>query len=555
MLLELRIRDYAVVQDLALELGPGLNALTGETGAGKSILVGALSLLLGERASTDVVRPGATRALVEGVFSLEGLPHVDATLEELGFPREDGLLILRREVALEGRNRAWVNGSPATAGAVGELGRALVDLHGQHEHQTLLHPEEQRTILDDFAQASGVAREVARLHGEWKAITAQLSSWEVRTRELQERREWLEARAREVESLAPGSGEVERLEGEMKRLSHAETLLRGAREVEAAVYAGDDSLSQQLAGHLRRMDELVRFDPDLQELRQLLHEALMGLQEGGGRLGDYAANVDLDPGRLEEVRSRLDALTRLARRFGGSLDEALDAGERAREELDLLDRSVLDGRKLTAQVETSLTALKEAARRLSELRASGARRLEVEVEALLPTLGMAQGRFQVDLRSLETPTPHGMDDVAFHVALNRGFEPRPLARVASGGELARVMLALKTVLAGVDRVPTLVFDEVDAGIGGEVANAVADTLARVAEDHQVLVVTHLAQLASKATAHVRVEKDVEGPEVQTRVVGLQGEERVREVARMLGGDPESHTSREHARELLGIRHH
>ncbi|MEX2528547.1 MAG: DNA repair protein RecN [Gemmatimonadota bacterium] len=554
MLLELRIRDYAVVQDLTLELGPGLNALTGETGAGKSILVGALSLLLGERASSEVVRPGATRALVEGVFSLEGLPQVDATLERLGFPREDGLLILRREVALEGRNRAWVNGSPATAGAVGELGGALVDLHGQHEHQTLLHPEEQRKILDDFAQASREAGEVARLHGEWKSLTAQRNSWEVRTKELQERREWLEARARDVESVAPGAGEVERLENEMKRLSHAETLLRGAREVEGAVYAGDDSLSQQLAGHLRRMDELVRFDPELGELRQLLHEALMGLQEGGGRLGDYASNVDLDPGRLEELRSRLDALTRLARRFGGSLDEAMGAGRRAREELDLLDRSVLDGRKLATQVEEASVALNEAAQRLSELRASGARRLEQEVEALLPALGMAQGRFQVELGPLDTPSAHGADDVAFHVALNRGFEPRPLARVASGGELARVMLALKTVLAGVDRVPTLVFDEVDAGIGGEVANAVADTLARVAQDHQVLVVTHLAQLASKATGHVRVEKEEDSAEVQTRVMILQGEERVREVARMLGGDPESPTSREHARELLGIRH-
>lgn len=555
MLLELRIRDYAVVQDLVLELGPGLNALTGETGAGKSILVGALSLLLGERASSEVVRPAATRALVEGVFSLEGLPQVEAKLEELGFPREDGLLILRREVALEGRNRAWVNGSPATAGAVGELGRALVDLHGQHEHQTLLHPEEQRTILDDFAQASSEVKEVARLHGEWKSLVAEQSAWEERTRELQERREWLEARARDVESVGPTVGEVERLEGEMKRLSHAETLLRGAREVEAAVYAGDDSLSQQLAGHLRRMDELVRFDPELKELRELLHEALMALQEGGGRLGDYASDVDLDPGRLEELRSRLDALTRLARRFGGSLDEALDAGLRAREELDLLDRSVLDGRTLAAQVEEARAALNESAHSLSELRERGARLLEREVEALLPTLGMAQGRFQVELRPMETPSSHGLDEVAFHVALNRGFEPRPLARVASGGELARVMLALKTVLAGVDRVPTLVFDEVDAGIGGEVANAVAETLARVSEEHQVLVVTHLAQLASKATAHVRVEKDVGSPEVQTRVVLLQGDERVREVARMLGGDPESSTSREHARELLAARHH
>ncbi|MCG6957852.1 MAG: DNA repair protein RecN [Gemmatimonadetes bacterium] len=553
MLVELRIRDYAVVEDLTLGLGPGLNVLTGETGAGKSIIVGALSLLLGERASSDVVRAGAQRATVEAAFDVTPGSGLAGRVEELGFRLDDDLLILRREVAAEGRNRAWVNGSPATAGVVGELGRALVDLHGQHDHQTLLRTGEQRTILDAFANAAGTAGEVQALHARCRSLGAELEAREARLREIESRSDFLRFQLSEIEGAKLSAGEDEELEAEGKRREHSEELVEGASAVHDVLYAADASVADQLAEVRATVQKLLRYDPTLEEDSRALDDAYHAVQEVGRRLGEYAGSVDHDPGRLEEVRRRLDLIFRLKRKYGPALEDVLATGRRMKAELVELEDAGHDLGEARQALAGALRDLEGAASRLSELRAGAAHRLAAAITKVLPELGLPGATFEVRLRSLDEIGSSGAESVEFLVAPNPGFDPMPLARIASGGELSRVMLAIKSILADVDEVPVLVFDEIDAGIGGVVAGAVAAKLAQVAGRHQVFVVTHLPQLAARAAAHLLVEKEQGTGATATRVRSLSGGARVEEIARMLGGDPESATSREHAREMLAAQ--
>ncbi len=551
MLVELRIRDYAVVEDLSLELGPGLNVLSGETGAGKSIIVGALSLLLGERASSAVVRAGAERATVEAVFDVEGLPEVRRLVEEQGFRLEEGLLILRREVAAEGRNRAWVCGSAATASAVGTLGGALVDLHGQHEHQTLLRSSDQRSILDAFGGAQEAAARVATLHAERHELDLALEEREARARDVESRADFLRFQLAEIDALHILPGEDEALEAEGKRHEHSEELMQGAGSVHERLYAADDSVVDRLAEVHRTLQRLAAFDPDLAEDVRLLEEALHAVTEVGRRAGDYASAVEHDPMRLEDVRERLDKLFRLKRKYGPELADVLATAQRVRSELAELEEADHDLGRLKRQIAEIEARRGAAASELTELRRAAAERLGAAVAGVLPDLGLPGASFEVRLVPHDTVGAGGAEGVEFLVAPNRGFEAMPLSRIASGGELSRVMLALKSILADVDRVPVLVFDEIDAGIGGVVAGAVAEKLVEVSGRHQVFVVTHLAQVASRARSHFLVEKGSGDGVTTAGVRTLDGEPRVEEIARMLGGDPESAKSRAHARELLG----
>jgi DNA repair protein RecN (Recombination protein N) len=551
MLVELRIRDYAVVEDLALVLGPGLNVLTGETGAGKSIIVGALSLLLGERASSSVVRAGAERATVEAVFDVEALPDIQHLVDEQGFRLEDGLLILRREVAAEGRNRAWICGSPATAGAVGTLGAALVDLHGQHEHQTLLRSGEQRAILDAYGEAEALAGRVASLHGELLALRQALEDREARAAEVESRADFLRFQLAEIDGLAVTPGEDEVLEREAKRHEHSEELIQGTGQVHEVLYAADDSIVARLHGARRTLERLARFDAELGADVRLLEDALHAVTEVGRRAGDYASAVDHDPRRLEDVRERLDKLFRLKRKYGPEIADVLATAQRLSAELADLDEADYDLGRIRGQIGEVEARLGAAASELSVVRRAAAGRLGSTVAAVLPELGLTGASFEVRLSALDAVSAGGAESVDFLVSPNKGFEPMPLARIASGGELSRVMLALKSILAAVDQVPVLVFDEIDAGVGGVIAAAVADKLVEVAGRHQVFVVTHLPQVASRARSHFLVEKGDGDGVTSAGVRVLNHEARVEEIARMLGGDPESATSRAHARELLG----
>lgn len=550
MLIELRIRDYAVIDELTLELGPGLNALTGETGAGKSIIVGALSLLLGERAASDDVRVGADRAVIEGVFDIEGRRAVIERLDALGLEADDGLLILRREVQAEGRNRAWVNGSPATATVVGRLGSALVDLHGQHEHQTLLDRAAQREILDASADADALAAEVAQAHDQWAAARAALTEREEQARELASREDFLRFQLKEIVDAGITPGEDEELDVRARRLEHARELAEGAHALHDALYGGDDALSDHLTRARALAQRLGRIDPAFAEIESALESAYHAVVEAGRSAAAWGDGAEHDPGELERVQRRQHLFFRLKQKYGPTLDDVLATGERLAAEVTALDAADRDLGALREAVAAARRRYDEVAARLTEVRRDAGNALAREVERVLPDLGMPGAVMEIALLPRDEPGRGGMEEVEFRVSLNPGFAPRPLRRVASGGELSRVMLALKALLARVDRVPTLVFDEIDAGIGGVVATGVARTLVEVARDHQVFVITHLPQLASRATGHLLVEKTEAEGVAATTVRPLDGAERVAEIARMLGGDPESPTSREHARELL-----
>jgi len=552
MLIELRIRNFAVADDVTVTLAGGLNVLTGETGAGKSILVDALSLVLGERASSEDVRAGTDRAAVEAVFDISARPDLAARLDELGLPSEEGLLILRREVQVEGRNRAWVNGSPSTATVVGELGSRLVDLHGQHEHQTLLSRSAQRHMLDAYAGALQTAARVRSLFDDLREARSRLEAHLDRVRELESRGDFLRFQLGEIEEAAIEAGEDEALREESARLEHARDLAEAAGRAHEVLYGGEEAVSDRLAEVRAELRSAARIDPALEELASLVDQAYHATVEAGRASSSYAEGVEMDPERMAEVQRRLDTLFRLKRKYGPELADVLLTADRLREEVAELDHAESDASQLEADVEAAETALAAAAGQLSEARAAAAARLQGAVEALLPELGMSGAVFRVSLEAAERIEAGGAERVEFLVSLNPGFPPRALSRVASGGELSRVMLALKTVLAEVDFIPTLVFDEIDAGIGGEVATAVARKLEALGGAHQVFVITHLPQLASRAGEHLFVRKAETGGVASTRVERLDGEARVREIARMLGGDPESEASRDHARELLGV---
>ena len=552
MLRDLRIRDFAVIDELSIELGPGLTVLSGETGTGKSIVVEALSLLLGGRASADYIRAGAERARIEGRFEIDGNAAIIARCETAGIEIDDGWLVLRRELQREGRHRVWVNESPSTTALVRELGERLLDLHGQHEHQRLLRRPEQRRILDAFGNASTLAAEVALEHRGLKDVDERIDEIKRKASEGRERADYLRFKAEEIAGAEIDPEEETQLDREASRLTHSEELLAAAGELYSGVYEGEGSVVDRLGELARPLAELTRIDPDGAVFEDLHETALRALEELGRLLGEYRSGVEHDPNRLQRVRERLDDLYRLKRKYGGSLPEVIAAGETARAELAVIEGSDEEIARLGQERSDRAARLEERADQLSIARRAAAAQLEESVVRSLPELGLEGGRFVVHLEPHDQVTPSGRERIEFRVSLNPGFDPAPLSRVASGGEMSRLMLALKTALVEVDEVPILVFDEIDAGIGGEVAHRVAERLARVSRSHQVLVVTHLAQIAARAGSHLSVDKLTNGARPQTRVRPLAGAERVRELARMLGGDPESEASRTHAEELLGV---
>ena len=548
MLTELHVQGLAVIADAKLELASGLNVLTGETGAGKSLLVDALALLLGERAESDLVRQGASRAVVEGVFELGDATPVRSALDGHGIEPEDGRLILKREVQAAGRSRAWINGSPVTAGTLGEIGALLVDLHGQHETQSLLHESTQREILDAFAGAgkeadavAGAWDEIVRLRAEHEAIAQKRG-------EALRRADYLRHVAKEIQAVAPKAGELEQLEDEARRLGHAEELGRSAAEL-ADLLGGDDRAASHALGHAGRvLAALERIDPrGSAGWREMLEAALLNAQELERAVREYAETVDADPARLAAVERRRDLLFKLEQKYGPGIERVLAAGAEASSELELLDTADADLADLAARVARAEETFTSRCRSLTAKRTSGARRLGNAVSSHLAGLGMPDGRVRIALEP-GTPSRHGAETVRFLCALNPGMGERPVAKAASGGELSRIMLALKVELVAQDPVPTLVFDEVDAGIGGQVAGKVADALALVAQEHQVLVITHLPQIAAAAGRHLIVAKAAEAGEARTAVQVAHGEDRVEEIARMLGGN--ATTARKHAQQLL-----
>ncbi len=550
MLAQLRIRNLAIIESVALPLAPGLNVLSGETGAGKSIIVGALGLLIGERASSDDVRTGADKATVEGEFSDVTSPDALQALDGHGIDVDGGVVVLKREVATTGRTRAWVNGTPVSAGVLATVGRLLVNIHGQHDAQALLDEPSQRAMLDRYAGAAAAADQVAALHAAAAKARAALAERIARRDDVLRRADFLRHVADEVEAAKLTEGEEDALASESARLTHAEELTALTAEIGAALDETDDSISPRL-GHLQRaLSALQRIDPATERLQALFDAAFYAVDELAREIAAYAGTVEHDPARLADVERRRDVIYRLVAKHGGSVAKAIAAGASARAELDAIDTAAHDVAALEAAVGAADSALKRAAVALTALRKAGATRFAAAVEKALPALGMEGGRFSVALLPRSEIAPSGAEDVEYRVALNVGHDDRPLARVASGGELSRVMLAMKTILAGVDQVPTLIFDEVDSGIGGAVGLMVGDAMRSVSDRHQVFAITHLAQIASRADHHVVVRKGARGGVTSADIAIASGDGRIEELARMLGGDPSSDASRAHARELL-----
>jgi DNA repair protein RecN (Recombination protein N) len=550
MLTELRIRNFAIIEQVNLPLGEGFNVLSGETGAGKSIIVGALGLLLGERASADLIRSGAEKATVEGVFDVSRVKGIAALADERGIEVEEETLVLKREISTNGRGRAWINGATVTTTILAEIGRQLVNLHGQHDAQTLLDQESQRGILDAFGGADAQASLVRASHAELSAIRREIAALSQRRTDAEKRADYLRHVAKEIEDARLIPGEDVRLEDEARVLENADELRTLATSLGELLAGEEGSVLSQLGAAQRPLTSIERIDSSAARMQELFDTAFYALQELARSVEDYAGSVDLDPARLDEVRQRRDRLFGLLKKYGPTLDAVIETGKAARVELDLVDTAGLDIANLSARESDVRRQLGVEAEKLTEMRLSAAKKLAKAVDVLLPSLGMPDGRFTVSLTSRDEPTSEGAEDVEFRVALNVGHEDRPLARVASGGELSRVMLALKTILARVDRVPTLIFDEVDAGIGGRVGLQVGDTLRRVAKEHQVFAISHLPQIAARAHHHIVVAKGAKGGVTTADITVLDGTSRVNEIARMLGGDPESKVSRAHAKELL-----
>ena len=546
-LLSLRVRDLATVADVTLELAGGLNVLTGETGAGKSMLVDAIALLLGDRADRAAVRPGAGKATIEGVF--DAVPSATRqALETAGLDAEESL-ILRREVTSEGRSRAWINGSPATIGALARLGESLVDLHGQHQTVQLLEPATQRDLLDAFGDSLPVARAVATAFAELQLLRHQADVLAARRDEALRRADWLRHVITDIDTVKPRPEEEIALDREVRRLGHASTLGEHARELHDALDGEEVSARAAIGRAERALNALERLDGTVTPWRELLDAAYAQLDELARVADRYANDLTEDPGRLDALEQRRNALDALRQKHGSSLEAVLATRDAARAELELLDTAAFDLRTFATRIVAAESALTQLGAALTLRRQQAGEQLAREVSRLLPRLGLAGGELSVALDPLEAVGPSGAEQVTLMIRLNRGMAAQPLARVASGGELSRLMLALKVVLARHDAVPTLVFDEIDQGIGGEVGARVGEALSQIAAGHQVLVITHLPQIAARADHHLRVAKATRSGIATSDVTTLHGEDRVLELARMLG-DGEDDAARRLAVSLL-----
>ena len=549
MLHALHIENLAIIDRLEVAFEAGFNALTGETGAGKSILIDALNLALGERADISLIRAGAEKLRVNAVFEVPNDPELHALLGELGVEPEDGLLYLCREVHTSGRSIARINGQPAPVSALKALGERLIDMHGQHEHQSLLRPSSHLEFLDRWLgePALKLRQQVRETVSALRQTERELQEIVAREREREQMLDLYRFQVDEIRAANLQVGEDEQLETEARRLMHAEKLVALAGNAYDALM-GENGAYDQAASASRNLTEIARIDPSVSPWGEMLEGALAQLEEVAHNLRAYAESIEYDPARLEAVIERQELIKRLKRKYGDTIEAVLQYADEAAAKLHALETQT----ERRAELEAELARLQESAHalceQLSALRRDGAQRFADAVQAVLRTLAMERAQFTVEVRPKPMDTT-GADSVEFLFSANPGEPPRPLNKIASGGEMSRVMLALKTVLADAAPVPTLVFDEIDAGIGGRTAHAVGEKIAQLARHCQILCVTHLPQIACRANHHLLIEKHTDGAATRVSVQPLTGEARVLEIARMLAGTP-TEAALQHARELL-----
>ena len=551
MLRRLTIRDFVIVDRLDLEFAAGFGALTGETGAGKSILLDALGLALGGRGEAAMVRSGRERADVAAEFDLPAGEGLAAWLVEQELPADEGMLILRRTIDMGGRSRAWINGVAATLAQLRAAGEWLADIHGQHAHHALLRTDAQRALLDAQAGAGALVAEVAARHREWQRLLRLQREAEADSASSARERELLAWQLRELEQVGFDIEEWAEINAEHARLAHAASLIEGAEAAVVALGEGELAVCSVLGRLDGRIAALADFDAGLADVRELISAAAIQADEALHALRRYRDRLDLDPGRLAELERRIAAVMEAARKYRVQPEELPALAQQWRERLDTLEATA-DPARLAAAAQAARAAFESVAAELTAARLPAAHRLSEEIAAAMQDLAMAGGRFEVALTPC-APSAAGVEEVEFRVAANAGQPLRSLAKVASGGELSRIGLAIQVITSRDSAVPTLIFDEVDVGIGGRVAEIVGKLLARLGQDRQVLCVTHLPQVAACADWQWRIAKREQGGETLSEVAPLDDAARVEEVARMLGGVNITATTREHAAEMLGRR--
>ena len=537
------LRDFVIVRQLELEFGAGFTVLSGETGAGKSILIDALQLVLGARAEASVVREGAARSELCAEFSTP--THLHPWLQDNGFDAADDLL-LKRSIDAQGKSRAWINGSPATASQLREIGDQLLDIHGQHAWQSLTRPSAVRDLLDAYAQIPALA--LQNLWNDWRQTLQTLEHARLAQDQLQQERERLSWQISEVDKLSPGADEWDELNAQHTRLSHAQTLLDAAQTALSHLQE-EDAAHSHLAQAVKALQEQANIEAEFQQLSDQLGSALAQAEDAAHSLQAWLRRADLDPEGLADIDARMGLWLALSRRYKRTPQElpALYLGWQ--QELVKLDAAV-DLAALEAAEQKAKNAFMAEARKRSQARQKAAPKLAASITQAMQSLGMQGGQFQVQLQALDEPASHGLEEVQFLVAGHAGSTPRPVGKVASGGELSRIALAIAVTTSQLGTAQTLIFDEVDAGVGGAVAETVGRLMKQLGKDRQVLAVTHLPQVAACADHHWVVSKHADKEGVASQVTPAAGEQRVAEIARMLGGERLSDTTHAHAREML-----
>lgn len=555
MLTELNIKNLAIIDELQVTFAGGLNILSGETGAGKSIIIGAVSLLLGDRASSDLVRSSAESAVVEALFDIGGNEEVQTILKEAGMDGGDELL-LKRVVSREGRNKIYINGSPATLGMLASLGEVLVNICGQREHQILLDVDNHIDILDAFGGLMPLRDEFSDLHTHWQELKKGLSELEARNDEKVQREELLRFQLDEIEKSDLKIGEDTALQDEKRVLGNAQKLDEYATRAHDALYAAEGSVLERLGGAVDDIREIRKIDPSLKVSEEDLESALFNLEEVSFTLRDYVKDITFDPARLEAIDDRLEYLGRLRRKYGATIEDILRRKEEIAQELDGIAYLGEEIARVSEEIGRREAVLLEKAGDLSARRRETAGALKGTIEDEIHSMRMADTVFEVRFASppgggdASSLNPKGMDEVEFYLSTNVGEDQMPLNRIASGGELSRIVLAMKKVLAGTGSVGTVVFDEVDSGIGGAAAEVVGEKLKDVSRHHQVICITHLPQIACFGDTHFLVSKKVQGERTNAGVGLLSEEERLDEITRMLSGVEMTEKTRQHASEML-----
>lgn len=567
MLKTLLIKDYALIENIEVPFEKGLNIITGETGAGKSILIDAMGLLLGERASTEVVRKGAEKSIVEGIFDVALNKKVKKFCEQNEIDFSDDLIV-RREVSLKGTNRCFLNDSPVTLNLIKEVGDLLVDLHGQHEHQSLLRTETHIEMVDSFANLENQLSEYSKNYHELNTLQKELRELLEKESALKEKRELYQFQIKEIDAVNPQMDEEEKLEQELNILENSEKLLGITSDIYSALYENEDSITDQLGVVKHKLSEIERIDKSFAETLSNFDSAVALLNEVSAFVRSYKDRIDLDPEKLEEIRARLGSIILLKKKYGGTVSSVIEHREKIGREFELAENFSQRIADLQKQIDSAKKACGASAKKLSAERNTVSKKVKKEVEAALKHLGISDSQFEVRItnQNAETNSDNyiivdskkykfnnlGIDEIEFYISTNAGEDTKPLVKVASGGEISRIMLALKSTLAKTDKLPILIFDEIDTGVSGRIAQKVGQTLKDLASVHQIIAITHLPQIAGLADVHFAVEKRKNADRVVSSIRKLDIEKRVEEVAKLMSGEEITAAALKGARELMNI---